>query len=51
MSGIKSIDWTYSKGLDSFSRMEESPASDPQTEASADECECPELCHCDHENE
>jgi len=52
MSEIKSINWTYTRELDKFTCMEKThPATDPQTEPSTHECECPEPCNCDHENE
>jgi hypothetical protein len=52
MRNIKSIDWTYITGLDSFQSMDGLDQSkELETEPSAHECECPEPCNCDHENE
>jgi hypothetical protein len=49
---IKSIDWTYIACLASFACMEEADRpTDSQTDLSSSECECPEPCNCDHENE
>jgi hypothetical protein len=52
MGFIRSIDWTYTGLLDSFDAMDRyEPPQDLETEPSAHECECPEPCNCDHENE
>jgi hypothetical protein len=52
MGFIKSIDWTYAEVLDSFRFMDShEQTQEPQTEPSSHECECPDPCNCDHENE
>jgi hypothetical protein len=55
MENIQSINWTYITTLVRFGVMKAMDAIDqPQdleTEPSAHECECPEPCNCDHENE
>ena len=52
MGEIKAIDWTYTTELGKFTGMDKNqPATDPQTEPSSHECECPEPCNCDHEND
>jgi hypothetical protein len=50
MAIIKSIDWTYITRLVNLGRMD-STDQDLETEPSAHECECPDPCNCDHENE
>jgi hypothetical protein len=55
MVNIKSNDWTNITTLVRFGVMKAMDTTDqPQefeTEPSAHECECPEPCNCDHENE
>jgi hypothetical protein len=52
MSSIISIDWTYITPLVNLGFMDSSDQSQEfETEPSAHECECPEPCNCDHENE
>jgi hypothetical protein len=55
MATIKSIDWTNITVLATFRVMQAMDTTEqPQellTEPSAHECECPEPCNCDHENE
>src|SRR5438094_247020 len=49
---ITTIDWTYIGSLDSFLGMDrEIRSQDEDTEGTVHECECPEPCNCDHENE
>ena len=52
MIPIKSIDWTYIGPVVSFLNMDqESLSQELEPEGTAHECECPEPCNCDHENE
>jgi hypothetical protein len=52
MAFIKSINWTYTGVPDSFWFMDGIETSrELETEPSPHECECPEPCNCDHENE
>jgi hypothetical protein len=52
MDRIKSIDWTNITAAATFCVMDSVEQSqDLETEPSAHECECPEPCNCDHENE
>jgi len=49
---IMTIDWTYIGFLDSFFYMDqEIRLQEQDREPSDNECECPEPCNCDHENE
>jgi len=50
---ITRIDWTYIGSLDSFLDMDKEIRSQDQKpgEVTAHECECPEPCNCDHDNE
>jgi hypothetical protein len=50
---IKSINWTYTDVLDSLTGMDSRDQSQDleATGATTHECECPEPCNCDHENE
>jgi hypothetical protein len=51
---IKSINWTYTVPIDNLWAMDTSERpQDLETAAqpSHHECECPEPCNCDHENE
>ena len=43
MGLITSINWTYGESLANLARMDAEPTTH--------ECECPEPCNCDHENE
>ena len=50
---IKSINWTYTKPVDNLALMDRNEQS-AELEAeglTAYECECPDPCNCDHENE
>jgi hypothetical protein len=53
MATIKSINLTDAFRAGSLRRMEKNEASELHTsgEPSTHECECPEPCNCDHENE
>jgi hypothetical protein len=55
MVSIQSINWTNITTLVRFGVMQSMDTTDrPQdleTEPSSHECECPEPCNCDHENE
>jgi hypothetical protein len=55
MGHIKSIHWTNITTAVRFGVMDAMDATDqPQdleSEPSAHECECPEPCNCDHEND
>jgi hypothetical protein len=52
MAVIATIDWTYIGSLDSFFYMDkEIRLQDQEREPSSHECECPEPCNCDHEND
>ena len=55
MPSIESIDWTNITTVGKFRVMQSMDTTEqPQefeTEPSAHECECPEPCNCDHENE
>jgi hypothetical protein len=51
MGIIRSINWTYSGALDSFTDMDSHDQQEFEIEPSSHECECPEPCNCDHENE
>ena len=52
MGLIATIDWTYIGFLDSFFNMDkEIRSQDEEGEPSSHECECPEPCNCDHEND
>jgi hypothetical protein len=52
MAFIRSIDWTYIGFLDSFFDMDrEIQSQERDPESTVHECECPEPCNCDHENE
>lgn len=52
MASIKSIDWTNITDLATFRVMDAmEQTTDLETEPSAHECECPDPCNCDHENE
>jgi len=49
---ISSIDWTYIGLVDSFLGMDrEIRSQELESESTVHECECPEPCNCDHENE
>jgi hypothetical protein len=50
---IKSINWTYTTPVDNFASMERNEQSQEieTRTATTHECECPEPCNCDHENE
>ncbi len=51
---IKSINLTYIDSVDSvvaMDRHDQSKDLEPTGEPSLHECECPEPCNCDHENE
>ncbi len=50
---IKSINLTYSETVDSLGPMDSHDQSQDLETAGAStyECECPEPCNCDHENE
>ena len=51
---IKSINLTYIDAVDSvvaMDRHDQSQDLEPTGEPSIHECECPEPCNCDHENE
>jgi len=51
---IKSINLTYTNVVDSFGGMnptEQTQDHQHSAEPSDHECECPEPCNCDHENE
>ncbi len=52
--GIKSINWTYTDAIAKLSRMDsqiQSTELETPVQPSRYECECPEPCNCDHENE
>jgi hypothetical protein len=55
MAIIKSIDWTNIAAVVRFGVMHAMDSAEQsqelETEPSAHECECPEPCNCDHENE
>jgi hypothetical protein len=55
MGSIKSNDWTNITIALKFRVMhsmdDTDQAQELETEPSAHECECPEPCNCDHENE
>ena len=53
MELIARINWTYIGCLDSFFVMDKEIRSQEQdaSEVTQHECECPEPCNCDHENE
>jgi hypothetical protein len=53
MALITTIDWTYIGFVDSFIGMDQEIRSQEEelTESTVHECECPEPCNCDHENE
>ena len=55
MANIKSNDWTNITTVGTFRVMHSMDTTDQaqelETEPSAHECECPEPCNCDHENE
>ena len=55
ITNIKSIDWTNITILATVGVMHAMDNTDQsqelETEPSAHECECPEPCNCDHENE
>ena len=54
MATIKSIDLTDGPLAGNFARMdkqEQTPVIQASSEPSTHECECPEPCNCDHENE
>jgi hypothetical protein len=52
MGFIKSINWTYTPTLDNLRLMDSHEQSQElKTEPSAHECECPDPCNCDHDNE
>jgi len=50
---IKSINWTYTGPVDNLALMERNEQSQEleNRTATVHECECPEPCNCDHENE
>ncbi len=51
---IKSINWTYTDLLDTLRYMEkndQSPELETSGQPTRQECECPDPCNCDHENE
>ena len=49
---IESINWTYGDSLASVAAMDtENRLQDEDREPSTHECECPEPCNCDHDNE
>jgi len=52
--GIKSINWTYIDTIANLSPMDsqiQSKDLETPVQPSRHECECPEPCNCDHENE
>jgi len=52
MGLIRSINWTYTEApvrLDVMDR--DNRSQDPDREPSTPECECPDPCNCDHDNE
>lgn len=52
MEAIRSINWTYTVTLDSLGYMDQENRSlDQDREPSTHECECPDPCNCDHDNE
>jgi hypothetical protein len=52
MSLITSINLTYIKPVDRLGLMDrETRSTDVDSEPSKHECECPEPCNCDHEND
>jgi hypothetical protein len=52
IASIESIDLTYITAIDSVQYMDgQDQAQEFETEPSVAECECPEPCNCDHENE
>ena len=52
MAIIKSIDWTNITALPNLRVMHYmDETTDLEIEPSTHECECPEPCNCDHENE
>ena len=52
MGSIISIDLTYRRSVANFARMDnEKRHTDADREPSQHECECPEPCNCDHDNE
>jgi hypothetical protein len=52
MVGIQSIDWTNITALPTLRLMDYmEQTADLETAPSTHECECPEPCNCDHENE
>ena len=51
---IRSINWTYTAPVDSLTFMDTNERSqdlDNSGHLTSHECECPEPCNCDHENE
>ena len=51
---IKSINWTYTETvarLSSMDSQEQTQQLETSGQPSPHECECPEPCNCDHENE
>jgi hypothetical protein len=51
---IKSINWTYTESIANLSAMDAQILSqelETPVQPSLHECECPEPCNCDHENE
>ncbi len=51
---IKSINWTYTElvaNLSSMDSQEQTQQLETSGQPSLHECECPEPCNCDHENE
>jgi len=51
---IKSINWTYTDALATLAPMEKNDQSqelETPGQPSRHECECPDPCNCDHENE
>jgi hypothetical protein len=49
---IQSIDWTNITALPNLGVMHYmEQTTDLETEPSTHECECPEPCNCDHEND
>jgi hypothetical protein len=54
MVTIKSINWTYITEIGSLECMDgqdQSQEFEMSGEPSIQECECPDPCNCDHENE
>ncbi len=52
MGSIRSINWTYTCVVANLGGMDsEKRTADTEREPSTHECECPEPCNCDHDNE